>query len=127
MVPYQDGGYLKVHTYDVPTREVYQEILAVWTVNDTSNAFYNVIDVELAGNNAQPEPKPESIPQPKPMPGGSAWDQNTDYYSTPCTKVAYNGSTWLNSWWTRGDKPGTNGEWDVWRKLGSSNMHGGCK
>ncbi|MBF1994349.1 lytic polysaccharide monooxygenase [Serratia symbiotica] len=127
-------GPSEVHTCDVPAREGYQEILAVWTVNDTSNAFYNVIDVEFAGNNAQPEPKPESkpepkpesIPLPKPMPEGSAWDQNTDY-STPCTKVTYNGSTWLNGWWTRGDKPGTNGEWDVWRKLGSSNMHGGCK
>lgn len=45
-------GASVVHTCDVPEREGYQEILAVWTVNDTSNAFYNVIDVEFAGHNS---------------------------------------------------------------------------
>ncbi|WP_367672001.1 lytic polysaccharide monooxygenase [Serratia symbiotica] len=66
-------GPSEVHTCDVPAREGYQEILAVWTVDDTSNAFYNVIDVEFAGNNnAKPEPtpppKPEPTPPPKPEP-----------------------------------------------------------
>ncbi|MBQ0954816.1 lytic polysaccharide monooxygenase [Serratia symbiotica] len=58
-------GPSEVHTCDVPAREGYQEILAVWTVDDTSNAFYNVIDVEFAGNNnAKPEPTPPPKPEP---------------------------------------------------------------
>jgi len=87
----------EVHTCDLPAREGYQGILAVWSVHDTTNAFYNVIDVDFVGNNAQPESKPEPNPPPKPVPDGYAWDQNTDY-STPCTKFTYNGSTWLNGW-----------------------------
>jgi predicted carbohydrate-binding protein with CBM5 and CBM33 domain len=39
------------HTCDVPDRQGYQVILAAWTVNDTSKAFYNVIDVDFAGHN----------------------------------------------------------------------------
>lgn len=46
------AGASVVHTCDVPEREGYQEILAVWTVHDTSNAFYNILDVEFAGHNS---------------------------------------------------------------------------
>lgn len=39
------------HTINVPTdRSGYHVILAVWDVADTSNAFYNVIDVNLVNN-----------------------------------------------------------------------------
>lgn len=39
------------HTINVPTdRSGYHIILAVWDVADTSNAFYNVIDVNLVNN-----------------------------------------------------------------------------
>ncbi|HDR8117909.1 TPA: lytic polysaccharide monooxygenase [Bacillus cereus] len=39
------------HTINVPTdRNGYHVILAVWDVADTSNAFYNVIDVNLVNN-----------------------------------------------------------------------------
>lgn len=41
------------HTINVPTdRNGYHVILAVWDVADTSNAFYNVIDVNLVNNEA---------------------------------------------------------------------------
>jgi predicted carbohydrate-binding protein with CBM5 and CBM33 domain len=39
-----------VHVVDVPADRVgYHVIYAVWTVDDTANAFYNVIDVDVAG------------------------------------------------------------------------------
>lgn len=40
----------EAHTIDVPEdRSGYHVIYAVWTVDDTANAFYNVIDVDVAG------------------------------------------------------------------------------
>ncbi|WP_394209090.1 N-acetylglucosamine-binding protein GbpA [Enterovibrio calviensis] len=42
-----------VHSCDVPTREGYHVILAVWDVGDTAAAFYNAIDVQFDGE--QPE------------------------------------------------------------------------
>ncbi|MFD2176782.1 N-acetylglucosamine-binding protein GbpA [Veronia pacifica] len=38
------------HSCNVPTREGYQVILAVWDVGDTAAAFYNVIDVQFDGD-----------------------------------------------------------------------------
>lgn len=63
---------------------------------------------------------------PQPEPGDKAWDRNVTY-AAPCSTVTYNGSTWLNGWNTRGNTPGTDGEWGVWRKLGAANMHAACK
>ena len=38
------------HSCNVPDRSGYQVILAVWDIGDTVNAFYNVIDVNIAGS-----------------------------------------------------------------------------
>ncbi|WP_445356089.1 lytic polysaccharide monooxygenase [Microbulbifer sp. EKSA008] len=51
-----DGNYEQpavntTHECQVPEREGYHVILAVWDVGDTVNAFYNVIDVEFDGDN----------------------------------------------------------------------------
>ncbi|QFT54371.1 lytic polysaccharide monooxygenase [Microbulbifer sp. THAF38] len=51
-----DGNYEQpptdmTHECQVPNREGYHVILAVWDVGDTVNAFYNVIDVEFDGDN----------------------------------------------------------------------------
>ena len=56
----------------------------------------------------------------------NSWKQEKTY-PNPCVKVTYNGKTWLNGWWTVGDKPGTGDEWAVWRELGAKNMHAACK
>ncbi len=29
--------------------------------------------------------------------------------------VTHNGREWTAQWWTRGEEPGTTGEWGVWR------------
>ncbi|MGF1768422.1 N-acetylglucosamine-binding protein GbpA [Enterovibrio makurazakiensis] len=39
-----------VHACDVPVREGYHVILAVWDVGDTAAAFYNAIDVQFDGD-----------------------------------------------------------------------------
>jgi len=41
--------------------------------------------------------------------------------------VSYEGNIWLNSWETRGVKPGSDGEWGVWKKEGAANMPKECK
>ncbi|PKB90729.1 hypothetical protein A8A01_04825 [Ewingella americana] len=51
-----DGGGIMVngtatHECQVPAHDGYQIILGVWTVADTTNAFYNVIDVDFGGDN----------------------------------------------------------------------------
>jgi len=33
--------------------------------------------------------------------------------------VSFNGHEWKAQWWTQGEKPGTTGEWGVWRDQGS--------
>ncbi|NOH79852.1 N-acetylglucosamine-binding protein GbpA [Vibrio sp. RE86] len=50
-----DGGMVQPpkrvsHLCDVPEREGYQVILAVWDVGDTAASFYNVIDVKFDGD-----------------------------------------------------------------------------
>ncbi|WP_394149307.1 N-acetylglucosamine-binding protein GbpA [Vibrio maritimus] len=42
---------LTTHQCNVPARDGYQVILAVWDVGDTAAAFYNVIDVQFSGDN----------------------------------------------------------------------------
>eukprot|EP01061_Rhynchopus_euleeides_P011238 TRINITY_DN207_c0_g2_i1.p2 TRINITY_DN207_c0_g2~~TRINITY_DN207_c0_g2_i1.p2 ORF type:complete len:356 (+),score=108.32 TRINITY_DN207_c0_g2_i1:60-1127(+) len=51
------------HECVVPPRTGYQVILAKWDVGDTSNSFYNVIDVMMDGSTAVPTP-PGATPQP---------------------------------------------------------------
>lgn len=46
------------HTCNVPERSGYQVILSVWTIDDTANAFYNVIDVEF-DDGVTPPPLPD--------------------------------------------------------------------
>ena len=46
------------HSCNVPARSGYQVILSVWTIDDTANAFYNVIDVEFE-DGVTPPPLPD--------------------------------------------------------------------
>lgn len=64
-----DGGGIMVngtatHECEVPAHNGYQIILGVWTVADTTNAFYSVIDVDFGGDN-----KPGLENHPKPVIG----------------------------------------------------------
>lgn len=63
-----------VHVVDVPDDRVgYHVIYAVWTVDDTANAFYNVIDVDVAGEAPDVDPpvdpeEPEVVDPDEPEP-----------------------------------------------------------
>lgn len=50
------------HSCNVPERSGYQVILSVWTIDDTANAFYNVIDVEFE-DGVTPPPLPDDWTQ----------------------------------------------------------------
>ncbi|WP_052446123.1 immunoglobulin-like domain-containing protein [Aeromonas fluvialis] len=39
-------------------------------------------------------------------------------------EVDHNGKRWRAGWWTRGEEPGTTGEWGVWRVIGDSDCGG---
>ena len=55
-----DGGMKQppmtvTHTCNVPVRHGYQIILGVWEIGDTSNSFYNVVDVKFPAAAGQAE------------------------------------------------------------------------
>ncbi|MGW4199455.1 chitinase C-terminal domain-containing protein [Streptomyces sp. NPDC004726] len=44
------------------------------------------------------------------------WSAVTEYPSG--TTVSHKGKNWKSKWWTKGEEPGTTGEWGVWQDLG---------
>jgi chitodextrinase len=50
------------------------------------------------------------------------WDASTTY--TGGDQVAYDGSLWEASWWTRGDEPGSS-QWGPWEEVGACDDSGG--
>nr|WP_086938220.1 immunoglobulin-like domain-containing protein [Thaumasiovibrio occultus] len=52
----------------------------------------------------------------------NAWDKSETYVEGD--QVSHNGATWEAGWWTRGDEPGTTGEWGVWKKVADSDCGG---
>ncbi|MDR2997655.1 MAG: lytic polysaccharide monooxygenase [Microbacterium sp.] len=92
-------------------------ILARWNVADTVNAFYNCMDVTVGtGGSTNPDPDPTPTPNPGTC-TAPAWSASGVY--TGGTQVSEAGHTWKASWWTTGEKPGTTGEWGVWKDLGA--------
>ncbi|MDF0514825.1 lytic polysaccharide monooxygenase [Agromyces sp. H3Y2-19a] len=82
-------------------------ILARWNVADTTNAFYSCIDVNVGG----------------PSSGGGSGDDcpvawQADQVYTAGQQASSGGRTWAAKWWTRGEVPGSGGEWGAWRDLG---------
>lgn len=73
---------------------------------------------------ATPTASPTASPTPTPTatPTGGAcaapsWN-SANAYSGGAT-VSWKGHSWKAKWWTRGEEPGTTGEWGVWQDLGS--------
>ncbi|MFJ8885935.1 chitinase C-terminal domain-containing protein [Streptomyces sp. NPDC102402] len=73
-----------------------------------------------------PTPTPSSTatptPSPTPTPGGgscsaAAWSATAEYGGG--TTVSHGSHTWKARWWTKGETPGTTGEWGVWQDLGA--------
>ncbi|GGR11225.1 chitinase C-terminal domain-containing protein [Streptomyces griseomycini] len=59
-------------------------------------------------------------PPTTPPPGdctAPAWDAAASYGGG--SVVSHEGHTWKAQWWTKGEEPGTTGEWGVWRDQGA--------
>ncbi|MFP1626977.1 glycosyl hydrolase family 18 protein [Streptomyces sp. 5K101] len=70
---------------------------------------------------SDPTPAPtDPTPSPSdPAPGctAPAWSATETYTGT--TEVSHAGHVWRAKWWTKGEEPGTTGEWGVWQDLGA--------
>ena len=88
----------KIHTINVPNdRSGYHVILAVWDVADTANAFYNVIDVNIAGAAAPADTQAPTTPTNVHSMGETTssidlmWNASTDNVSVSQYIVSRNG------------------------------------
>ena len=95
------------HNCKVPERSGYQVILAVWTIADTPNAFYNVIDANFDGTTI-PSTEPDPV---DPDPNTNNWSSTQVYLGG--NEVTYNGSLFKAKWWTLGDIPGSSAVWEL--------------
>ena len=77
----------------------------VWSLSDKSSYQLSTIEAEV------PTPPPV-VP---PINPNDTWNKNTEY--NVGDSVQYNDKTWASHWWTKGDVPGTTGEWGVWREI----------
>ncbi|PKF61979.1 Spindolin [Psychromonas sp. psych-6C06] len=60
-----------------------------------------------------PTATPAPVVTPTPVVGESTWEAEK-VYNTGDT-VVVDGITYTAGWWTKGDKPGTTGQWGVWK------------
>ncbi|MFE0801645.1 chitinase C-terminal domain-containing protein [Streptomyces sp. NPDC058812] len=77
---------------------------------------------ETPGPTPTPTPTGTGSPSPSPTDGtgqctAPAWDAATPYGGG--ITVSHEGHSWKSKWWTKGEEPGTTGEWGVWQDLGA--------
>ncbi|MDT9699422.1 chitinase C-terminal domain-containing protein [Streptomyces sp. P17] len=92
-----------------------------WTVSFGGTTY--ALAGDLARGTTVVEPGGGS-PSPSPTPSdgtGScttpAWSASTEYGGG--STVSHKGRSWKAKWWTKGEEPGTTGEWGVWQDLGA--------
>ncbi|WP_328869985.1 glycosyl hydrolase family 18 protein [Streptomyces sp. NBC_00287] len=92
-----------------------------WTVTFGGTTY--ALAGDLARGTSVVEPGGGS-PSPSPTPSegtGScttpAWSASTEYGGG--STVSHKGHSWKAKWWTKGEEPGTTGEWGVWQDLGA--------
>lgn len=94
-----------------------------WTVTFGGQSYALAGDLARGTTLVDPGtgPGPGPDPSPTPSPGGPcaapAWSASSAYGSG--TTVAHKSHQWKSKWWTRGEEPGTTGEWGVWQDLGA--------
>ncbi|WP_433699970.1 glycosyl hydrolase family 18 protein [Nocardiopsis sp. CA-288880] len=93
-----------------------------WSINwdaTSGYAFANTVSARL-GNPGGGQPTEQPTEQPTQQPGectASAWTSGSTY--TQGDRVAHGGREYQARWWTRGEEPGTTGEWGVWTDVGA--------
>ncbi|MFF3349960.1 chitinase C-terminal domain-containing protein [Streptomyces sp. NPDC002779] len=98
-----------------------------WTVNINGTTYALAGDLARGttlvepGSGTGPAPDPTNpTPTPTPTPGACTapgWNSATEYGGG--SQVAHKGHSWKAKWWTKGEEPGTTGEWGVWQDLGA--------
>ncbi|CAL9607031.1 chitinase C-terminal domain-containing protein [Streptomyces sp. enrichment culture] len=94
-----------------------------WTVTFGGKTY--ALAGDLARGTTVVEPgggtTPTDPPTTPPGEGGActqpAWDPATAYGGS--SVVSHEGRLWKAQWWTKGEEPGTTGEWGVWRDQGA--------
>ncbi|MEG3630366.1 chitinase C-terminal domain-containing protein [Streptomyces poriticola] len=98
-----------------------------WTVTFGGKTY--ALEGDLARGTTVVDPgsgTPDPTPTPTPTPTGTggpgqcadpAWDAGEAYGGG--STVSHGGHAWKAKWWTRGEEPGTTGEWGVWQDLGA--------
>ncbi|WP_406289412.1 chitinase C-terminal domain-containing protein [Streptomyces sp. NBC_00209] len=91
-----------------------------WTVTFGGTSY--ALAADLARGTTVVEPDTGSTPTPTPDPSGgtcaaAAWSASAEYGTG--TTVSQDGHRWKAKWWTKGEKPGSTGEWGVWQDLGT--------
>ncbi|MEU4351370.1 chitinase C-terminal domain-containing protein [Streptomyces sp. NPDC023838] len=105
-----------------------------WTVTFGGRTYALAGDLTRGATVTEPE---TGTPPPSPSPspsggttggstggstgGGSctapAWTAAAEYGGS--TTVSYKSHIWKSKWWTKGEEPGTTGDWGVWQDLGA--------
>ncbi|SCD93159.1 chitinase family 18 [Streptomyces sp. BpilaLS-43] len=95
-----------------------------WTVAFDGSTYALAGDLARGTTVVQPGAGPGTGPgtSPSPDPGGgtcspAAWSATAEY-GTGAT-VSHGSRTWKAKWWTKGETPGSTGEWGVWQDLGA--------
>ncbi|MFD0005436.1 chitinase C-terminal domain-containing protein [Streptomyces sp. NPDC127178] len=90
-----------------------------WTVTFGGKTYALAGDLARGTTVVQPGP---GTPSPTPTSSGGectgpVWNTTTEYGGG--STVSHEGHSWKAKWWTKGEKPGTTGDWGVWQDLGA--------
>lgn len=93
-----------------------------WTVNIGGTTYGLAGDLARGTTVVEPGtgPGPTDPPDPTDPPGkctSPAWSTSSEYGSG--TTVSHKSHHWKSKWWTKGEEPGTTGDWGVWQDLGA--------
>lgn len=82
---------------------------------DSNNIYANKVFAPTANVSYQLSLIKADITPPvePPVEPSNPWDKTATYNAGDT--VDHNGKAWVAQWWTKGEEPGTTGEWGVWR------------
>jgi chitin-binding protein len=104
-------------TCRMPDREGYQVIMAEWDVGDTTNSFYNLLDVYFTNDeDAGTIILPGEASEDDPSQGVPNYDP-ARVYTGSSTEVVYDGKVYKNKWYAeKGEVPTQSSVWEYVRE-----------